>query len=131
MLPELSPAFGATKVNNCRWIGGLDLNWDAEEGEDPTIMIAVQNRIMLVQIGDEARRIKKIEFPGCLTAARRGTIACAADTHSYSLLEVAHQQKIPLFPISSSNEVFESGHVEDMNPAPVSYTHLRAHETDS
>ncbi|KAJ6191139.1 hypothetical protein N7519_001160 [Penicillium mononematosum] len=118
MLPELSPAFGATKVNNCRWIGGLDLNWDAEEGEDPTVMIAVQNRIMLVQIGDEARRIKKIEFPGCLTAARRGTIACAADSHSYSLLEVAHQQKIPLFPISSSNEVFESGHVEDMNPAP-------------
>ncbi|KAJ6156386.1 hypothetical protein N7497_005271, partial [Penicillium chrysogenum] len=118
MLPELSPAFGATKVNNCRWIGGLDLNWDAEEGEDPTLMIAVQNRIMLVQIGDEARRIKKIEFPGCLTAARRGTIACAADSHSYSLLEVAHQQKIPLFPISSSNEVFESGHVEDMNPAP-------------
>ncbi|EKV08968.1 TGF beta receptor associated protein 1, putative [Penicillium digitatum] len=118
MLPELSPAFGATKVNNCRWIGGLDLNWDAEEGEDPTIMIAVQNRIMLVQIGDEARRIKKIEFPGCLTAARRGTIACAADTNSYSLLEVAHQQKIPLFPISSSNEVFVSGHVEDMNPAP-------------
>ncbi|KAJ5131200.1 uncharacterized protein N7515_007239 [Penicillium bovifimosum] len=118
MLPELSPAFGNTKVNNCRWIGGLDLNWDAETDGDPTIMIAVQNRIMLVQIGDEARRIKKIEFPGCLTAARRGTIACAADTHSYSLLEVAHQQKIPLFPISSSNEVFESGHVEDMNPAP-------------
>lgn len=118
MLPELSPAFGATKVNNCRWIGGLDLNLDEEEGGDPTVMIAVQNRIMLVQIGDEARRIKKIEFPGCLTAARRGTIACAADSHSYSLLEVAHQQKIPLFPISSSNEVFESGHVEDMNPAP-------------
>ncbi|CAG8923974.1 unnamed protein product [Penicillium salamii] len=118
MLPELSPAFGNTKVNHCRWIGGLDLNRDAEEQEDPTIMIAVQNRIMLVKIGDEARRIKKIEFPGCLTAARRGTIACAADTHSYSLLEVAHQQKIPLFPISSSSEVFESGHVEDMNPAP-------------
>ncbi|KAJ6094026.1 hypothetical protein N7467_002871 [Penicillium canescens] len=118
MLPELSPAFGTTKVNQCRWIGGLDLNRDAEEEEDPTVMIAVQNRIMLVQIGDEARRIKKIEFPGCLVAARRGTIACAADSHSYSLLEVAHQQKIPLFPISSSSEVFESGHVEDMNPAP-------------
>ncbi|CAG7957191.1 unnamed protein product [Penicillium olsonii] len=118
MLPELSPAFGNTKVNSCRWIGGLDLNRDADEEEDPTLMIAVQNRIMLVRIGDEARRIKKIEFPGCLTAARRGTIACAADTHSYSLLEVAHQQKIPLFPISSSSEVFESGHVEDMNPAP-------------
>jgi hypothetical protein len=118
MLPELSPAFGTTKVNQCRWIGGLDLNRDADEAEDPTVMIAVQNRMMLVQIGDEARRIKKIEFPGCLVAARRGTIACAADAHSYSLLEVAHQQKIPLFPISSSSEVFESGHVEDMNPAP-------------
>lgn len=80
-------------------------------------MVALQNRIMLVKIGDDARRIRNIEFPGCLVAARRGTIACAADTHAYSLLEVEHQQKIPLFPISSSNEIFESGHVEEMPTA--------------
>lgn len=118
LLPELSPAFGNTKVNHCRWIGGLDLNWDADSGEAPVVMIAVQRRIMLVRIEEEVRCIKKIEFPECLVAARRGTIACVADTRSYSLLEVEHQQKIPLFPISSSNEVFESGQVEDINPAP-------------
>jgi hypothetical protein len=117
MLPELSPAWN-TKVNHCRWIGGLDLNRDPNIQDDPVVMIAVQNRILLVQIGDEAKSIKKIGFPGCLVAARRGTIACAADGHSYSLLEVEHQQKIPLFPISSSNEVFESGQVEDMTPGP-------------
>ena len=117
MLPELSPAWN-TKVNHCRWIGGLDLNRDSEPENDPVVMIAVQNRILLVQIGDEAKSIKKIGFPGCLVAARRGTIACAADGHSYSLLEVEHQQKIPLFPISSSNEVFESGQVEDIMPGP-------------
>ncbi|KKA18261.1 TGF beta receptor associated protein 1 [Rasamsonia emersonii CBS 393.64] len=115
-LPELSPAFGNTKVGNCRWIGGLDLNRDVNEpsAEDPVIMIAVHNRIMLVRIGEEARRIRNIEFPGCLIASRRDTIACVADEHSYSLLDVEHQQKIPLFPISSSNEVFEPGHVEDI-----------------
>lgn len=88
-----------------------------DEVEPPTIMVALQNRIMLVRIGDDARRIRNIEFPGCLVAARRGTIACAADTHAYSLLEVEHQQKIPLFPISSSNETFESGQVEEMPAA--------------
>ncbi|KAJ5291980.1 hypothetical protein N7478_001231 [Penicillium angulare] len=118
MLPELSPAFGNTKVNHCRWIGGLDLDRGAESEGNPVVMIAAQNNIMLVQIGDEARRIKKIGFPGCMVAARRGTIACVSDSHSYSLLEVEHQQKIPLFPISSSNEVFESGNLEDIVPGP-------------
>ncbi|KAJ5711240.1 hypothetical protein N7488_005396 [Penicillium malachiteum] len=118
MLPELSPAFGNTKVNHCRWIGGVDLDRNADSEGNPVVMIAAQNNIMLVQIGEEARRIKKIGFPGCHVAARRGTIACAADSHSYSLLEVEHQQKIPLFPISSSNEVFESGQVEDIVPGP-------------
>lgn len=117
LLPELSPAFGNTKVNNCRWIGGIDLNRAPDEVEPPAIMVALQNRIMLVKIGDDARRMRNIEFPGCLVAARRGSIACAADTHAYSLLEVEHQQKIPLFPISSSNEIFESGHVEEMPTA--------------
>lgn len=117
LLPELSPAFGNTKVNNCRWIGGIDMNREPDDVEPPAIMVALQNRIMLVKIGDDARRMRYIEFPGCLVAARRGSIACAADTHAYSLLEVEHQQKIPLFPISSSNEIFESGHVEEMQTA--------------
>lgn len=114
LLPELSPAFGNTKVSNCRWIGGIDLNRTADDAEPPALMVALQNRIILVRVGDDARRLRTIEFPGCLVAARRGSIACAADNHAYSLLEVEHQQKIPLFPISSSNESFESGHVEEM-----------------
>ncbi|KAI9932033.1 hypothetical protein MW887_009537 [Aspergillus wentii] len=117
MLPELSPAFGNTKVANSLWIGGVDLNATSEDLELPMVMIALQNRIMLATVGDEARRVRSIGFPGCLAASRRDTIACVADKHSYSLLDVEHQQKIPLFPISSSNEVFESGHVEDMPPS--------------
>ncbi|EEQ89785.2 TGF beta receptor associated protein 1 [Blastomyces dermatitidis ER-3] len=115
-LPELSPTYGTTKVGNCKWIGGLDLNEPNEDGQpfDPVVMIAVTNRIMLVRIGDEPRRVRNIEFPGCLVSARRDTIACVADAYSYSLLEVEHRQKIPLFPISSSEESFESGHVEDI-----------------
>ncbi|GAD98256.1 TGF beta receptor associated protein 1, putative [Paecilomyces variotii No. 5] len=115
-LPELSPAFGNTKVPNCKWIGGLDLNQriDDPTAEKPVIMVALQSRIMLVRIGDDARRVRNIEFPGCLVASRRDTIACVADGYSYSLLDVEHQQKIPLFPISSSSEVFQSGQVEDI-----------------
>lgn len=106
-LPELSPTYGTTKVNNCNWIGGVDLNEASNEdqGKDPVIMIAMQSKVMLVRIGDEPRRIRNIEFPGCLVAARRDTIACVADGQSYSLLEVEHRQKIPLLPISSSEDV--------------------------
>ncbi|PWY88615.1 TGF beta receptor associated protein 1 [Aspergillus sclerotioniger CBS 115572] len=116
MLPELSPAFGNTKVSSCRWIGGLDLN-AAEEFESPVVMIAASNRIMLVRIGDDARRIRNIEFPGCLVASRRGPIACAADTHAYSLLDVENQQKIQLFPVSFSSEMSEAGQMEARSPS--------------
>ncbi|RHZ61020.1 hypothetical protein CDV55_103056 [Aspergillus turcosus] len=136
LLPELSPAFNNTKVNNCRWIGGLDLNADTNSTEPPVVLIGAQSRMMLVRIGDDARRVRNIEFPGCLMALRRGTIACAADSHAYSLLDVEHQQKIPLFPISSSNEAFESGHVEDMPSAPSptpqgSRTHARSSSSNT
>ncbi|KAI9370546.1 hypothetical protein BJX61DRAFT_86923 [Aspergillus egyptiacus] len=115
MLPELSPAFGGnTKVNNCRWIGGLDLNISPDEAENPVIMIATQSRIMLVRIGDGARLVRNIEFPGCLTLSRRGIITCVADSRTYSLLDVEHQQKIPLFPISFADDMLDSGQVEDM-----------------
>ncbi|EER38114.1 TGF beta receptor associated protein 1 [Histoplasma capsulatum H143] len=68
-LPELSPTYGTTKVGNCKWIGGLDLN-ESHEGADlfdPVVMIAVSNRIMLVRIGDEPRResyMKNRTLPG-------------------------------------------------------------------
>ena len=118
MLPELSPAFGGnTKVNNCRWIGGLDLNIAPDEPETPMVMISTHNRLMLVKIGDGARLVRNIEFPGCLTLSRRGIISCVADGRNYSLLDVEHQQKIPLFPISFADEMLDSGQVEDM-PVP-------------
>ncbi|KAL4914895.1 hypothetical protein BDW62DRAFT_213070 [Aspergillus aurantiobrunneus] len=117
MLPELSPAFGDnTKVNNCRWIGGLDLNIRPDEPENPVVMISTHNRLMLVKIGDGARLVRNIEFPGCLKLSRRGIISCVADSRNYSLLDVEHQQKIPLFPISFADEILDSGQV-DM-PAP-------------
>lgn len=112
-LPELSPAYNSMKVGNCRWIGGCDQNEEESDEAKPVLMIALRNRIMLVRIGEEARVVRNIEFPGCLASSRRDTIACVADAHSYSLLDVEHQQKIPLFPISSSDEVFEHN-VEDM-----------------
>ncbi|KAE8322586.1 hypothetical protein BDV39DRAFT_152858 [Aspergillus sergii] len=121
LLPELSPAFREnTKVNNCCWIGGLDQNASMDELERPVVMVATQNKIMLVRIGDDARLVRNIEFPGCLTASRRGIIACAADARSYSLLDVEHQQKIPLFPMSFFDEALASGQVEDMPPTSLS-----------
>ena len=104
-LPELSPAFGNTKVSGCSWIGGRDLDVNHNEQVGPeVIMICIKNRIRLVRIGEEPRLVKNIEFPGCLASARRGRFACVADAHSYALLDVDNQQKIPLFPISSVEE---------------------------
>ncbi|MCJ1320032.1 hypothetical protein MMC15_005368 [Xylographa vitiligo] len=108
-LPELSPAFGNTKVSGCSWIGGRDLDIDDNEQVGPeVIMICIRNRIRLVKIGEEPRLVKNIEYPGCLASARRGRFACVADAHSYALLDVENQQKIPLFPISSLNEETET-----------------------
>ncbi|KAF3481193.1 uncharacterized protein GIQ15_03952 [Arthroderma uncinatum] len=115
-LPELSPAYGTTKVPNCNWIGGLDLDEsivDGEEAPDPIVMLGMQDKIMLVKIGEGPRRVRNIEFPGCFIANRRGTIACVADSRSYALLEVEHRQKIPLFPISS-NDQYEDFKVESI-----------------
>ncbi|KAL2863772.1 putative TGF beta receptor associated protein 1 [Aspergillus lucknowensis] len=115
MLPELSPAFGGNaKVNNCRWIGGLDQNAGPDETETPVVMVATRSRIMLVEIGDGARRVRNIEFPGSQMFSRRGIISCVADNRTYSLLDVEHQQKIPLFPISFTDEMLDSGQIEDM-----------------
>lgn len=115
-LPELSPA--SRRLANCRWVGGLDLNLVPTDSSSTelVVMVSVQNKIMLIRIGDGPSRVKNIEFPGCLMAVRRGTVACVSDNQFYCLLDVEHQQKIPLFPISSSNEVFDSSSAADLLP---------------
>ncbi|EOD47039.1 putative tgf beta receptor associated protein [Neofusicoccum parvum UCRNP2] len=104
-LPELSPAF-AQKPISCVWVGGIDQNGAPENDSEQGVMImmCLRSRIQLVRIGEEPRRIRNIEFGGCLSTSRRDDFACVADTHSYALLDVVHQQKIPLFPISSLDE---------------------------
>ena len=117
-LPELSPAFGNTSVPNCTWVGGVDLSSTAAAGENGVVvMICVKNKTRLVRISDEARRVRDIEFPGCLISARRGKFACVADARSYALLDVENQQKISLFPISSLDENLGGGRVENISSA--------------
>ncbi|KAI4127076.1 MAG: hypothetical protein LQ338_003395 [Usnochroma carphineum] len=115
-LPELSPAFGNTVVAGCSWIGGINLNTTAEEDADgETVTICIKSRIRLVRIGDEPRKVKNIEYPGCLAIARRDNFACVADARAYALLDVENQQKISLFPISSLDENAAGGQVEDIS----------------
>ncbi|ETN46440.1 uncharacterized protein HMPREF1541_00624 [Cyphellophora europaea CBS 101466] len=103
-LPELSPAFPNKEPTNVQWIGGLDDNVGPDGHHEPVLMIANSKRILLVRIGEKLRSAgSNIEYPGCLRSARRDTIACVADSKSYALLEIEHQQKIPLFPISSAS----------------------------
>ncbi|KAI9814226.1 MAG: hypothetical protein M1827_003392 [Pycnora praestabilis] len=124
-LPELSPAYNSTKVSNCAWIGGVDLNLeDGSEGGGVVIMIATrkagQDRIRLVKVADEVRGVRNMDYAGSLMAVRRDTFACVADAQSYALLDVDRQQKIPLFPISSLNEsavAITSGQVVDISSA--------------
>ena len=115
-LPELSPAFGNTTVANCSHIGGLDLN-EASNDQDNgvVIMICVKSKVRLVKIADEVRRVKDIQFAGCLASCRRGDYACVADEHGYALLDVENQQKISLFPISSFDDNSAAGKVEDIS----------------
>lgn len=118
-LPELSPAFSNTAVSNCTWVGGVDLSRAANQGEDEVVvMICVKNKVRLVKIHDEARRVRDIEFAGCLVATRRDNFACVADCRSYALLDVENQQKISLFPISSLDENIRGGKVENISSAP-------------
>ncbi|KAK4241118.1 hypothetical protein C8A03DRAFT_12590 [Achaetomium macrosporum] len=109
-LPELSPVFGATQVRNCNWIGGVDLNEGVGGGRDErsagvTILLSLNRRIQVVRIGEEdARVIRKIDFAGSTLSVRRDSIACVADSRSYSLLDVDRQLKIPLMSISSLDD---------------------------
>ncbi|GAB1314882.1 TGF beta receptor associated 1 [Madurella fahalii] len=106
-LPELSPVFGATQVRNCNWIGGVDLNENAGDGKSNgvTILLSLNRRIQVVRIGEEdARVVRKIDFAGSTLSVRRDSIACVADSRSYSLLDVDRQLKIPLMSISSLDD---------------------------
>ena len=101
-LPELSPAFPNKEPTGVQWIGGFDENEGRDNPEGTVVMIANTRRILQVRVGEKLRPIKNnIEYPGCLKSSRRDTIACVADDKGYALLDVEHQQKIPLFPISS------------------------------
>jgi len=103
-LPELSPD-STFKPIGCLWVGGVDLNEnvDASPDDGVVVVIGLKKRLRLVQISENSppKAIKAIEYGGCLVSVRRDTFSCAADAHSYALLDVVHQQKIGLFPISS------------------------------
>ena len=104
-LPELSPAFPNKEPTGVLWIGGYDENVGRDVADGTTIMIATSRNINQVRVGEKLRPIKPaIPVPQCLEARRRETIACVADSKSYALLEIEHQQKIPLFEISTIPE---------------------------
>ena len=107
-LPELSPAFPSKEPSGVQWIGGIDGNEDLTDEDGQVIMIANSKRILLVRVGERLKPVKiSIEYSNCLVASRRGTIACVADQYAYALVEVEHRQKIPLFPISSDDNLGE------------------------
>lgn len=54
---------------------------------------------------------QNIEYAGSLISLRRGSFACVANEHSYALLDIEHQRKVPLFPISSLDS---AGDLEDI-----------------
>jgi hypothetical protein len=112
-LPELSPDSNWTPLT-CSWVGGVDLNQEEEDGasqDGVVVMIGLKTKTRLVKVSEhaKARSHKLIEYGGCLVSVRRENFSCAADSHSYALLDVEHQQKIGLFPISSLDP--DVGHV--------------------
>ena len=102
-LPELSPAFeGKIKQSSCTWVGGLDANQGNGEDTDSTvIVICLKQRLRLIRIGKEARKIRDIELGSVSAIQRRGNLACVADGITYALLDVVNQRKNDLFLISS------------------------------
>lgn len=67
-------------------------------------MICDNSRIRIVRIGQKATPVRAIQLGGCRAVVRKGSIACAADVRSYSLLEVVEQQAIPLFELCPQGE---------------------------
>lgn len=102
-LPELSPD-SSTKSFTCSWVGGPDLNAEHGPNDDGVVvMIGLKSKVRLVKISEDGppKGVKLIAYGGCLVSIRRDNYSCAADSHSYALLDLEHQQKIGLFPISS------------------------------
>jgi vacuolar protein sorting-associated protein 3 len=67
-----------------------------------------------------ADTFQTIDFTGCkiTISIRRNSIACVADSQSYALLDIDRRFKIPLFPISSNDDLQSggvSGRVEDIS----------------
>ncbi|KAK5995861.1 Transforming growth factor-beta receptor-associated 1-like protein [Cladobotryum mycophilum] len=110
-LPELTPS-GTREVNNCNWIGGVDLNEPTLEdgaailGNSVIILLSTNRRIQVVKIEDG-----NIDFAGSTLSVRRDSIACVADSKTYALIDVDRQLKIPLMNISSLDEDPSSGEI--------------------
>ncbi|KAK5727808.1 hypothetical protein LTR17_012466 [Elasticomyces elasticus] len=118
-LPELSPAFGGKiKQPGCLFVGGVDQmehNWGGNAAYGTVIVICLKQKLRLIRIGDEARKIRDIELGGVGAIQRSQDLACVADGQGYSLLDVVNQRKNELFPIATFSEVDE----ENVAAAPV------------
>ncbi|ATZ54339.1 hypothetical protein BCIN_10g03470 [Botrytis cinerea B05.10] len=121
-LPELSPVFGTTQIRPCNWIGGTDLNTDLispeQDGRGVTVLVSLNKKMRVVRIGEDPRAVRTIDFAGSTISIRRDSFACVADSRSYALLDVDRQLKIPLFPISTSDDSQSGsvgGRVEDIS----------------
>ncbi|KAK3615357.1 hypothetical protein LTR56_026640 [Elasticomyces elasticus] len=113
-LPELSPAFGGKiKQPGCLFVGGVDQmehNWGGNAAYGTVIVICLKQKLRLIRIGNEARKIRDIELGGVGAIQRSQDLACVADGVGYSLLDVVNQRKNELFAIStSSNSGSEEG----------------------
>ncbi|KAB8297043.1 hypothetical protein EYC80_002440 [Monilinia laxa] len=121
-LPELSPVFGTTQIRPCNWIGGTDLNTDLispdQDGRGVTVLVSLNKKMRVVRIGEDPRAVRTIDFAGSTISIRRDSFACVADSRFYALLDVDRQLKIPLFPISTSDDSQSGsvgGQVEDIS----------------
>lgn len=105
-LPELSPTLQTSRlVKGCVWIGGIDQDVRDDQDNTAVILVCLKTKISVVRIGTSLlKRIRDIELANCLAAARRGNIACAANSTSYSLLDIVEKARIPLFDIASAPE---------------------------
>ena len=120
-LPELSPAFGGIKQGGCLWVGGVDEDESAQHGQGPgsVVVICLKQRLRLIKIGNEARKLRDIELPGVGAVQRRGELVCVADgagsgkSGSYSLLDVGNLRKNELFPVSSLSSSLQQREDED------------------
>ncbi|EJT71586.1 hypothetical protein GGTG_10841 [Gaeumannomyces tritici R3-111a-1] len=121
-LPELSPVYNEINVKNCSWIGGVDLNEEAPGASTPaaapTVLLSLNKRVQVVSVGEENVRGKRnIDFAGSRLSVRRDNIACVADSHTYALVDVDRQLKIPLMSISSLDHTQSTdviGQVQDI-----------------